>query len=172
MARIIEFSEMDAWLRERRLARKHEGMNLSGFRKVFSFGIREEAATRTVIATPIACLFSDDPEVLAYTEVAGAGSLEYYDYNLFLRFRQALGDGAELLDKPGHLFGPDDHADLLSLVRYVLYAGWDCHIVSSSGRVVFRISHDDLAWLYADGNEELDEEWLERFGHFACLRRG
>lgn len=166
MGRIITWSETDAWLRERKLATIGSSIDLLGFREVICFAIPKSVGTRTLIATDMARVFSDEPEVLLFITDWEMPSPEYFDWNLFRRFRQALGDSAELDDKPSHVLGLEDQVDLVSLIRLVLYSFWDCYLVSADGRMVLRISHDDLAWLYVKDDKEFDEKRLELFKPF------
>jgi hypothetical protein len=89
------------------------------------------------------------------------------DLNLFDRFRQGLGETARVWEKPGHLFNPDDFADLLSLLRLVLYFSWGGYLISASGNLLLEISHDDVGWLYAVDPNEVDVEALARLDHLA-----
>lgn len=148
-------------------------IDFSGFREVLSFAIPEDAGSRTLIGADIARLVADEPEVLLFIfNWWGDDYSDYFDWNLFRRFRQALGDSAEVYDKPSHVLGPEDQVDLVSMVRLFLYSNWDFYLVSALGRMVFKIvSHDNLAFLYANDDRELDQKRLKLLPYGEVNRR-
>jgi hypothetical protein len=87
---------------------------------------------------------------------------------LFSRFRQALGEGRPLIDAPGHLLTPDEADDAVSILVVSLQFVWNCHILTSSGRDVLFISHDEFGW-FASRDEsvaesvrqQIEESWSE-----------
>jgi hypothetical protein len=62
---------------------------------------------------------------------------------LFTRFREALGERRPLIEAPGHLVGPGDLDDAVSIIATSLFFIWDCYGISSTGRDAFYVSHDE-----------------------------
>ena len=65
---------------------------------------------------------------------------------LFSRFRQAFGEHRPLIEAPGHLVAPDEIEDGVSILTTALLFHWDCHVLTSSGRDVVFVSHDEFGW--------------------------
>jgi hypothetical protein len=166
MTRIIDRDETRGWLASRGLLAENDPLDRlesSKFVEVRSFAVPPYVGTRTALAEALAGFFVKDPEVLLHFNDWGVWHDE--DWNLFARFRQALGETAKLIDKPGHLFSADDRADLVSLACLVLYFNWGASIVASSGDLAVEISHDEIGWLYAADEGMVDDEqlaWLDQ----------
>jgi hypothetical protein len=160
MTRVIDLNETRAWLGLRGVLGADGKVDYSELGEVRSFTIPPYVVARTALAEAFGDFCSKDSEVLLHINDWGVWNNE--DWNLFKRFRQALGETAELIEKPGHLFSPGDHADLVSLVCLVLYFNWGASVVSFSGKLAVEISHDEIGWLYAAKDREVDKDWLER----------
>ena len=166
MTRIIDRDETRAWLAFRGLLAENDPLGRlerSKFVEVRSFTVPPYVGTRTALAEALAGFFVKESEVLLHVNDWGVWHEE--DWNLFARFRQALGETAKLSDKPGHLLSADDHADLVSLLCLVLYFNWGASIVASSGELAVEISHDEIGWLYAADECMVDNrqlEWLDQ----------
>ena len=65
---------------------------------------------------------------------------------LFSRFRQAFGEHRPLIEAPGHLVAPTEIDDGVSILTTSLLFLWDCHILTTSGRDVVFVSHDEFGW--------------------------
>jgi hypothetical protein len=163
MTRIIDIKEVAAWLEARGLLGQKrlelvEEVDHSRLLEVRSFSIPTPVAKRLVYGEAFANFFAQEEEVLLYVD-DWAGS--YQDMNLFDRFRQGLGETAKVGEKPGHLFYPDDQADLLSLLRLVMSFDWAEYLISSSGNLLLEIGHDDAGWLYAADPGKVDKKRLD-----------
>lgn len=62
---------------------------------------------------------------------------------LFTRFREALGESRPLVEAPGHIVGPSEGDDAVSIIATSLLFIWDCYGISSTGREAFYFSHDE-----------------------------
>lgn len=62
---------------------------------------------------------------------------------LLSRWRESFGERRALVDAPGHLFGPDESDDAVSIIVMALEFFWDAVIVGTSGTRVVRLSHDE-----------------------------
>lgn len=166
VTKIIGKEEVREWFRLRGLLGPkpfdtYQGVDYSKLVNVRWFTIPGRATRQTVLGDVLAGFFADDKEVLLCID-GWADSPDFLqDPNLFDRFRQALGETAKVQEKPGQLFYPDDHADMLSLLRLVLHFGWGIHLVSSSGNLLFRVFDFDVGALYAADPAKLDDERLE-----------
>ena len=174
MTRIIDIKEVAAWLEARGLLGLKrlelvEEVDHSRLLAVRSFSIPTPVAKRLVYGEALANFFAEEEEVLLYVD-DWAGS--YQDMNLFDRFRQGLGETAKVGEKPGHLFYPDDQADLLSLLRVVMSFDWAEYLISSSGDLLLEINHDNVGWLYAADPRKVDKERLEWIDQLAEAHQG
>jgi len=71
-----------------------------------------------------------------YSEKTGAKMIEL--------MRLARGETAQLEDRPGHLFGPDDYYEMQSYLLLPLLFGWDAFIVPEGEDYFVFISHDSV----------------------------
>ena len=94
---------------------------------------------------------------------------------MFTRFRQAHGESRLLIDAPGHLLTPDDADDAVSILVVSLLFVWSCHVLTSSGRDVLFVSHDEVGW-FASRDEaiagsvrlKIEETWSEMSDSEGC----
>jgi hypothetical protein len=84
---------------------------------------------------------------------------------LFSRFRQAMGESRPLIEAPGHLLTPVEADDAVSIFVVSLQFVWDCHVLTSSGRDVLFVSHDEFGWFasrdqsVAESVRQIEETW-------------
>jgi hypothetical protein len=167
MSSSIDQTRVREWLHQRRLLgpKRHEGCEVvddSSLARVRWFAIPNEAHTKILLGEVLGDVFAGEEEVLVYVDGWGEPPDYYTDPNLFNRFRQALGSSSTVQEEPGQLFYPADHADLVSMLRLMLWFGWGTYVISSSGRLVLRILDCDIGTLWAADPAEVDGEKLER----------
>ena len=107
-------------------------------------------------------LIDPTPEVLLWLGNWGVwGSSEHMP--LFTRFRQAFGEVRPLIEVPGHLASAEDADDAISILATALLFVWDCHVITSSGRDVIYLSHDEYSW-FASRDPSTTQSMEQRIG--------
>lgn len=76
---------------------------------------------------------------------------------LFKRVRQALGENADLAERPGHLVGIGDLDDAVTLLVICMTFFWDCYVFSSRGQNIFFTSHDEWFALLGPDHEAIQK---------------
>jgi hypothetical protein len=168
VTRIIDIEEVAGWLEHRGLRGPKcfdqvEEVARDRLALVRRFDVPNDGRV-LLLADAIAGFFTDSDEVLVCVD---DWPPELADYNLFDRFRLGLGETAHVSEKPGHLFYPDDRADMLSLVRLVLCFDWDAYLISSFGRLGASRTGNGLARVTLD-RAEPDSEVQQ--GPLPCWR--
>jgi hypothetical protein len=69
---------------------------------------------------------------------------------LFDRLRVSYGERRALHECPGHLFLPDEQADLVAFIQIALTSGWNFFLLPSPFRCGVFVSHDEYIDAYAD----------------------
>jgi hypothetical protein len=82
---------------------------------------------------------------------------------LFTRVRQALGENADLAERPGHLAGIGDLDDAVTFLVICMTFFWDCYVLPSGGRKAFFTSHDE--WFALLG---MDDETVQKLRGDLC----
>ncbi len=172
--RILSMPETTTWFAERGLVIAKWHCDLSG-RPWKAYHIDPDSGAKALLAKAIASHFSEFGESMVWIDEWGIWpSAEIW--HLFNAFRESLGEprvvieevgdvftrregeNDPLSERPGHLFLPGDVHEMASLLALVLYFVWGAVVVSSSGELIFRISHDEWIDVYAKG--EADREGL------------
>jgi len=116
-----------------------------------TFKIPVDAGRKTALARVLLGLLKDDQEAMLYIDEWGVfPSCE--DTVLFDAFRRSLGTERPLIELPGQIFDANEFRYAQSLVGMVLYFFWGGLLVSGSGRLVVRVSHDE--WLGLAGEPQ------------------
>jgi hypothetical protein len=168
MIAIDDFTVVD-WLRAHGVGEMVSGPDERGFawfvsapsslRASASYRVAGDSGRKTSIARAIGSLVEGSPETLVWIDEPGVWP-SAQDENLFLRFRQALGEERQFHERRGHVFSSLETADLVSLAALVLYFCWGAVIAPSSGDFIVRFSHDeflDVYWLGEARPPQLDK---------------
>jgi hypothetical protein len=109
------------------------------------FALPTDAGRRVWLARCLCGAVDKSPELLIWPgDWAVWPSAQHMP--LFSRFRQAFGEIRPLIEAPGHLVAPDEIEDGISILTTSMLFLWDCHVLTSSGRDVVFVSHDEFGW--------------------------
>jgi hypothetical protein len=76
---------------------------------------------------------------------------------LFSRFREALGERRPLSEAPGHLVGPDDEDDAVSVLAMALLFAWNCAVLTDSLGPTYFCSHDERSAAFVPPGQSAEE---------------
>ncbi len=152
--KIIDKKETMEWLSERGLLDSKGELSFSNYPEMLQFRIPGDSGKKNVLSRIITSIISPHGNGLIWIDEYGVWpSCE--DMNLFNRFRMSFGEICELNEKPGHVFMKDEVPDVSSLIVLVLFFCWGAVIVSDNGKLIIRISHDEMIDFFAKDSESL-----------------
>ena len=71
------------------------------------------------------------------------------DWRDYARWRRSSGEERALLEAPGHLFEPNEQAQLVRVTELAIYTGWDAVLFANPLDCVIALSHDDFIRIQA-----------------------
>ncbi len=149
MIAVLTRQETRAWLEARNLAGADDSVALSAMTLVASHRIPPDSGAKAALSRElVALVFESEQSCLLWIDEWGIWPTAE-DMVLFDGFRQSIGERAPLREKPGHVAHESDTAPLRSLTAMILYFVWGAYLVGDSGRVIVRISHDEIVDVYA-----------------------
>ena len=152
--RIIDKYETMTWLAERGLTTSTGELVFTEFLSPSRFVIPVDSGEKTALSKTITSFFDFEDEALLWINEFGVWPSSEDRY-LFEGFRQSLGEYSPLYEKPGHIFSNKDLEAVKALIAMVLYFCWGAVIVSISRSFIFKISHDEIIYLYVKNKEDL-----------------
>ncbi len=164
MIAVLTREETRRWLGARKLAGADDRVALSSMTLVTSHRIPPDSGVKTALSRHLVSLvFESDQSCLLWIDEFGIWpSAE--DMVLFDGFRQSIGEHSRLWDKPGHVGDQSDVAVLTSLTAMVLYFVWGAYLAGDTGRVIVRISHDEMLDVYAREGHPIADRSLALLG--------
>jgi hypothetical protein len=136
-------TQCQEWCHSHGVATPRE-VSRSEFQAQFDFKIPKDAGARVVLCRVLWDLTAiDDSERLLW--VTGWGIWEEHQ-PLFYRLREALRETRNLRDAPGHVVGPRDNDDGLSILVVAALFLWDCWLYSSTA--IVEISNDEVGTFF------------------------
>lgn len=157
--KIIDESQVLNWLSQRNFLSSSNRILIPDYPFSYSFKITADSGVKTKISGAICTFFIDHHgESLLWIDEYGIWpSCE--DDNLFNGFRKSIGEIEPVYIKPGHLFRTEDMANIQSIIAMILYFVQGAVIVTDSGDIVVRISHDEFIDIYSKNN--VDISWIK-----------
>lgn len=155
--KIVGIKEIMDWLSERGLLdSKGQQILFSKYQDFLHFRIPIDSGKKSVLSKVLSSIIIDQGDGLIWIDEHGIWPSSE-DTNLFYRFRKSFNENSELYEKPGHFFDKNDLSDVGSLILLILYFCWGAIIVSNSGNLIIRISHDEIIDFFAvDGMSFLE----------------
>ena len=115
----------------------------------------------TIFRHAVSWLIVDRASVLVWTDEYGIWHSSE-DWNLYYKWRRAMGDSGVIEDAEGHLFLAHEAPDAVSLLLMASLFGWGFCAVSGESRRAVRINHDGVGIVVAEHASALAQappEW-------------
>jgi hypothetical protein len=158
---IIDKERTANWLSIRGLLGSKGKLSLSGLKQIGYYPIPADSGRKTIISRTVASFFDTEDESLLWIDEYGIWK-SCEDWILFDGFRQFLGEGSPLYEKPGHIFSRKDLDSVCSLLAMTLYFCWGAVIVKADKSLVIRISHDEILDIYITEETVFPKDIIER----------
>jgi len=119
------------------------------------FPIPTDSGRKSHLAKSLYSLVGDDDEILLWIDHWAIWPSSQHP-PLFSRLRQSFGTAQSLDEAPGQLLAKDEADDAISIILVALIFIWDCHILTSSGRLALYVSHDEYGWIASHDQLEVE----------------
>ena len=161
--KIIDDKATVYWLSDRGFPNPVGKNLLPGFIGPLSFRIPADSGEKTALSRKLISYLDTDDEMLLWINEWGIWPSSE-NINLFDGFRRSLGEYSSLKEKPGHIFSRSDIETIESLLSMVLYFFWGAILISSTGNIIVKISHDEIIDIFVKDKKSLSNI-QKTFGH-------